>query len=240
MKFKIPNKDEQTVINSLRFQGFKDLAFEPDGNIPPDIVLNKNIAIEVRKLNQNFELNGSFEGLEQSEFSIHGMISKIMKSFSFNSETNGAFLVYSFNRPLPPLKELRKEVLKILKRHLIYINQNKHYTIGNNFKLQIFPASKKLANIYMHGISSDSDSGGMAVEMLHENLNFIIKDKESKISKYRSKYAEWWLGLVDNLIYVWDEQIFEQLKIWPKMETYFNRILLVSANTPDRWKYLYE
>ena len=44
---------ETAVDRFLRHSGFTDLVFEPDGNIPPDFVVEGRIAVEVRRLNQN-------------------------------------------------------------------------------------------------------------------------------------------------------------------------------------------
>jgi hypothetical protein len=50
---KSPKIEEKTVIECLKIQGFHHIRYEPDGNIPPDILLYDKIAIEVRRLNEN-------------------------------------------------------------------------------------------------------------------------------------------------------------------------------------------
>ena len=48
-----PNREEKLVIDNLSHQGYENILFEPDGNLPPDILVDNKIAIEVRRLNQN-------------------------------------------------------------------------------------------------------------------------------------------------------------------------------------------
>lgn len=38
----------------LHHRGFDDVVFEPSPNEPPDFLINGKIAVEVRRLNQNF------------------------------------------------------------------------------------------------------------------------------------------------------------------------------------------
>jgi len=47
------DSSERIVYQYLSYQGFSDVAYEPDGNVPPDFLLNGRIAVEVRRLNQN-------------------------------------------------------------------------------------------------------------------------------------------------------------------------------------------
>ena len=74
-----PNREEQIVIDCLIHQGYTEIEFEPDGNIPPDILVDNKIAIEVRRLNQNEIMEEGFKGLEEDEFSVQGIMRKILR-----------------------------------------------------------------------------------------------------------------------------------------------------------------
>ena len=54
------------VDKYLRHIGYTDIVFEPDGNIPPDFLVNKRIAIEVRMLNQSYDESGRVRGLDET------------------------------------------------------------------------------------------------------------------------------------------------------------------------------
>ena len=73
------NSEEQLGLDSLRMQGYTNLELEPDGNIPPDIVINKKIAIEVRRLNQKDKLG---QGLETDYFRLHSIMENVLRSES--------------------------------------------------------------------------------------------------------------------------------------------------------------
>lgn len=51
------NGDEKIAENYLISEGYINIIYEPNGNCPPDFVVNKEIAIEVRRLNQLFLIN---------------------------------------------------------------------------------------------------------------------------------------------------------------------------------------
>lgn len=235
-----PNKEEQLVIDSLREQGYTNIQFEPDGNIPPDILLNDEIAIEVRRLNQNIEIGNGFEGIEQAEYSFHGLLRSVMKTFPTDPGSNGAFVGYHFKRPLPSKKELRRLLHKTLKEHRLFITERRKYKVNDNIILEFFPASKKLESLYKYGLSSDDDSGGLVVGLVYDNLKLVIREKEGKVSKYKSKYDEWWLALVDTVGFIMDEHDIDQFNNRPKLEYDFDRILLVSPMSAKHWRFLYE
>ncbi len=47
------DRTEKLVSEHLAHRGYKYVVYEPDGNIPPDFLVDGSIAIEVRRLNQN-------------------------------------------------------------------------------------------------------------------------------------------------------------------------------------------
>jgi hypothetical protein len=49
-------RDEKKAREYLESLGFKQIIYEPDGNIPPDFLVESSIAIEVRCLNQHKNL----------------------------------------------------------------------------------------------------------------------------------------------------------------------------------------
>ena len=55
--------EEKKAHEYLKAIGSKEIKYEPDGNIPPDFVLDSKTAIEVRRLNKHIESHetGEFE-----------------------------------------------------------------------------------------------------------------------------------------------------------------------------------
>ncbi len=235
-----PNREEKLVIDCLTVQGFTNIEYEPDGNIPPDILVNDRIAIEVRRLNQNLVIRNGFKGLEQDEFAIYALFQKIMDEDSDSEFTRSAFVCYSYERPLPEKKEIKSEVKRFLIEHKPYIDQRREYEISENFKVRIVPSENKLEKQYQYGLSNDGDSGGVIVDLIYKNLELIIKEKETKVSGFKHKYPEWWLAVVDTIGNGMDDLDLRQFNDRPKIKYDFERILLVSPLDPKKFLYLYE
>ena len=235
-----PNIEEQIVIDCLIHQGYTEIEFEPDGNIPPDILVDNKIAIEVRRLNQNEIMEEGFNGLEEDEFSVQGIMRKILQESSDETFDKSAFVGYYFNRPIPTKKEIKKYVSEILENHKSIIDEEREYVLNKNFRMNIFPSATKLNQQYQYGMSSDNDSGGFVVSLIYENLKLIIPEKDEKTSKYRERYSEWWLAIVDKIGYGLSDLDSKQFHNLPKIENSFDRLLLVSAINSKSFRYLYE
>lgn len=240
MSTKKPNREEQLVLSCLQKQGFDNIVFEPDGNVPPDLLIDNKVAVEVRRLNQNISTENGFEGLEQSKHRVHSILKGIMDTFPGMPNSNGVFVEYHFQRPLPPWNELKKAFKEILTQHVEFSHLAKVYSIGYNFELELYPASNKLDKFYEYAGGSDGNSGGIRISLIYENLKLILKEKEGKVLKFKSRYPEWWIGLVDNVGYVMDELDLSQFYQLPKLTSSFDKILMVSPLDSSHWLYLYE
>ncbi len=53
---------ESLVRDFLLYRGYADIVYEPDGNVPPDFLIDGRIAVEVRRLNQNHEAGSRAHG----------------------------------------------------------------------------------------------------------------------------------------------------------------------------------
>ena len=61
------NAAERIAEKYLQHVGHELVEFEPDGNVTPDFLVNKRVAVEVRRLNQNHEdASGNTRGLEET------------------------------------------------------------------------------------------------------------------------------------------------------------------------------
>ncbi len=235
-----PNREEKLVIDNLTHQGYENILFEPDGNVPPDILVDNKIAIEVRRLNQNKKTENSFEGLEQDEFSVHGTLRRVMKEVSDENYKKSAFVGYYFNRPIPSKKEIKKFAKEVLENHKPSIEERREYEYDEYFRMRVFPSEIKLDQQYKYGMSSDGGSGGFVVSSIYENLKLIIAEKEEKTKNYRNKYSEWWLAVVDTIGYGLSDLDLGQFNNLPKIENQFDRLLLISGIDHKSFRYLYE
>jgi hypothetical protein len=193
------NQSEKWVQEYLTYRGFSDIAFEPDGNVPPDFLVNGTIAIEVRRLNQHQETeSGGMLPLENLAIPLHKTLETLLESFG--SPVNGVswYVSYSFKRP-----QLTKNWEKIVRARLQpFQNAVVHGTEGvieidRNFRLRLRRRSEPGRLCFIMGGHSDFNSGGWVIPELENNLALCIEEKTRKIAGVRSKYPEWWLLLVD-------------------------------------------
>jgi hypothetical protein len=99
---------EAIVEKLLRNIGYTSVVFEPDGNIPPDFLADDRIAIEVRRLNQNFDTGNGKKGLEEAAIPLWKNIEKLV--LSIKGPTDKSWFVYfRFSRPVKPWKAMEKK-----------------------------------------------------------------------------------------------------------------------------------
>jgi len=100
------DEQEKIVKQYLESQGYSSIVFEPDGQTTPDFLVNDYIAIEVRRLNQNYEKKETYCGLEDG-IGLYDSVERLLKEFNekFIGKTYSVFLEYQ--RPLPDKKEVR-------------------------------------------------------------------------------------------------------------------------------------
>ncbi len=241
-KNKRPKKKEEILVKeSLTFQGYKKIDIEPDGNITPDLLVDNEIAIEVRRLNQNQIVgDNKLRGFEEDEFKIYGWLKKIMKEVSDESFNESALVMYFFNRPLPNKNDFRKNAKEILVQHKANIKEIKEYKVSENFKLNILPSHRKLEQQFQYAGGTDCNYGGFVVGLLYQNLQLIIQEKEQTTKKFKSKYSQWWLAVVDTIGFHPTDVNLSKFYDLPKLKYDFDRILLVSGSDPKKFLYLYE
>ena len=97
---------ERIVSEYLSYRGFRDVVYEPDGNVPPDFLLNGCVAVEVRRLNQNEETPDGPRGLEEAAIPLQAKVSRLLGTLGSSDEGESWYVVYSFRRPVPSWDEL--------------------------------------------------------------------------------------------------------------------------------------
>lgn len=127
---------EKHVAEFLRRRGHT-FSHEPDGNIPPDFLVDDRIAVEVQRLIKT-ETEGTTT-LAETAIPLWRNLKKL--TLELGPPTHGAswYLYYRFRRPI----ELK--ILRDLKRQLLAFRDggSHHKTIlkvGDKFKLEIHPA----------------------------------------------------------------------------------------------------
>jgi hypothetical protein len=218
---------EQVAIEYFQSKGYSDIIHEPDGNVPPDLVIDGFIAIEVRRLNQFKRMNGLNLPLEDLEYSLMPRVRKLMESVTCEY-SHTTYVSIDYKRPLKVDKILMDDIEKLLHLHIKSLDLKMHYQVRNNLRVRFWPTKKNYGRPYVWASSSDGDGGGFVVANILESLNIIIKEKQRKILPYKSKYDVWWLAVNDKIGFGIDDIDLDQLNSAFNIKTFFERIIFIS------------
>jgi hypothetical protein len=200
------DSSEKIVKQNLILRGFKKIEYEPDGNIPPDFVVNDSIAIEVRRLNQNHHDGTRMKGLEETAYPLWQKIGNVVVELGSPVKTESWFVSYRFNRPLESWCTLKAKIYNALQNFSQQkLREAGSVLLGENFELDVIRASKVHQTMFVMGGFSDMDSGGWVLYEMERNILHCAYEKSKKIAEYRRNYSQWWLVLVDYIGYGIDD-----------------------------------
>jgi len=221
------NKDEFRAKKYLQTLQYSQVEYEPLGNVTPDFLLDKKIAVEVRRLNRNHIDGNNLLSVENLQIPLIKNIKKIIATFRYSSHTNSAYVSITLCKPLniQNQKSIIRKVKKTFKKHTQNITHARTYTIGKYLDITFTPTDKK-SNIYIYaGCNGDSD---WLIHEMHKNIQSVIDEKNKKIEKNFTLYNEWWLLLVDSILYGFDEKDFEALKKIQLQKHRFSKVIILS------------
>lgn len=230
---KLTNYDEKIAFQYLNKLQLGEIVYEPDGNVPPDFLVNRSIAVEVRRLNQNInESNGKFCGIEEIAVPLTKRVERILKAFN-NCGIESWYVSFTFQRPLKPWKELEEDI----KSGLISFLEGgpkeiKTLEVSKNFSLGIAKAGISYDDYFVLGGFLDLDSGGWVIEEMIKNINLCVEEKEKKIQIYREKYTYWWLLLVNHVSPGFNSKDLFSLKTMPYKSHRWDKIIIVNSTPP--------
>jgi hypothetical protein len=227
---------EKLVADHLTHQGYTDVVYEPDGNVPPDFLVNKRIAIEVRRLNQNHFDGADAKGLEEVAIPLWKKIEKLIASFGSPTAGESWFVFFRFGRPVEAWKSLEPKLRHALQAFVDSPVMHKG-TIANEggFELDVFRASSLHPTMFLMGGCSDNESGGWLLAEMETNIRHCASEKSHKIRRVRAKYGEWWLALVDHIGYALDDFDREMFRDQVSIEHDWDKILIIDPRDPTRW-----
>lgn len=229
------NESEKSVYEYLTSQGLGSVVYEPDGNVPPDLLVDGRIAVEARRLNQNEETAKGHRGIEEVSKPLHELVCKALAAQGPPVDGTSWFVFYSYSRPLPPWKQFDA----LLRKGLADVKDlpdlgNREVRVARKMRLTFTRASKVHLHLFVLGRSSDHESGGFVVSEMAENLRICIAEKSAKVAAVRSRYSEWWLALEDRIGYgILDAHDQKQLRELVSRDDQWNRIILVNPLKPS-------
>ena len=221
---------EKIVAGFLTRRGYIDVRYEPDGNVPPDFLVDGRIAIEARVLNQQHVSNGRSEGLEEVEIPLTQKIENLLKSFGPPTQGGTWFVAFRFRRPVEKWKTLEPKIRAELLR---FQNGTRKLpavvAINDRFDLEFMLEGSPHDSFYLLGSYDDEEAGGWVISELVRNLAIVVQDKAEKVAPYRHKYPEWWLVLPDYIGFgLGDPMDQRRFREAPALVHNWDRIILVS------------
>ena len=221
--------EEKIAKDYFEYNGFSNLEYEPNGNIPPDFVINGEIAIEVRRLNKHFQTGNKSIPLEELQFKLIPKIKDLLKSYGDSNHTESSLVSVYYQRPLKTDKILLNKIREVLSLHSKELNSTKYYEITENLNIRIAPSSIKLEQQFVYFSSIDCNEGGFVLSTISDNLEHLLREKEQKIIPYFNLYKKWWIVFVDYIGYGLSMEEIENLEIKWK-SNYFERIYFIGKN----------
>lgn len=222
-------REEQIVKSYLESKGMHGILYEPDGNIPPDFKFNGEIAVEVRRLNQNILIGKNLFPIEELDFSLIPKLEQLFKKITVNHFDHSIFVSVRYCRPLKPSSILMIEIKKRVLESLKLIDKELLIEINKNLHLKLYRSTLKLDDYISIGAISDLDTGGFVVDIMRRNIQIAITEKNRKVMPYYSRYRFWWLILVDYIGLSLNEIDYKQLNSSHGFETVFDKVIIVSS-----------
>jgi hypothetical protein len=108
----------------------------------------------------------------------------------------------------------------------------KAIAITVHLAIDLFRAGRSYESFFVLGGGSDDDSGGFVIAEVRRNLELCIAEKEQKVAPYRSKYAEWWLVLVDHIGYGLNTEDQREFRLLPPIAHNWAKVVLVNPHNP--------
>lgn len=212
-----------------------ELMYEPDGNIPPDFLIDGRIAVEVRRLNQHRDLpGGGTEALDSMSYPFIKGLECYVQEISPSIDGESWFVYVSFSRPL----ESRQELRKLLKTALVAFMQAPKRTrctlsVTPHLEIDLKRANKTYPSFFLLGGYSDFDSGGFVLAETIKGLLVCIPEKEKKIASFKERYSEWWLVLVNHIGLRLNSEDQCRLRDSPPLSHSWDKVILVNPLSPS-------
>ena len=230
------DSSEQHVSKHFSHRGFTDIVYEPDGNIPPDFLVNSHIAVEVRRLNQNhFDADGA-KGLEEVAIPLWNKIKAMLAGLGGPVDGESWFIYFRYSRPVEPWSSLKPQLQRALQAFISAPNKSKGTLLrAQGFELDVFRAGKPHATMFLLGGCSDEESGGWLLSEMEVNIRHCASEKSRKIAKVKAKYEQWWLALVDHIGYGLDDFDRQMFRDQVCIEHDWDKIVIIDPNDHTRW-----
>lgn len=154
------NSDEQVVDTYLKSLGLGEVVYEPDGKVPPDFLLDGRIAVESRRLNQHYPLDGRSRGLEEDSIPLRQSFERLLEEVGRPRDDRTWFVFFRLRRPISSWRVLRPLIRAELERFLqLPYAGAVRVPIDAGFEISVAPASTVNERVFLLGGNTDPGDG---------------------------------------------------------------------------------
>lgn len=239
---RLMDRSEKVAKTYLERFGFKDICYEPDGNVPPDFLCDGRVAVEVRRLNQQRrDISGQpLGGVEEKAIPLWQWLKQYLAALGPAPVSGESWYVfYRFSGGLPDWKDLKNAFDSVLKPFMVASDRQPfRKRIAKGLTITVSRASGPGLHQRFFAASgyTDAHQGGWLLSELQVNLLHCIQEKSQKVTPYKARYPEWWLVLPDHIGYgldEFDQELFREQVTVP--ESAFDKIVLLDPRNPGRF-----
>jgi hypothetical protein len=225
-------REEKITEAYLRSLGFKDVVFEPDGNISPDFSIDGRIAVEVRRLNQHFFTKDEVRGLEETRMPLFDLLKSSLSEFDSQYKGCSYWVSVRFHRPVEKGKTNRRAIAKALSHFLSSpFPLPCDVKVTEHIYLHIFPSQSVEGKVFRFAGGTDRESGGWVLAKFKKNFNHCVEDKTEKIKQRHDKYTSWWLFLVEQIAHGFNESEKDEVKSMVSVNTSWDKVVVLDSLT---------
>ncbi len=226
---------EAIVYSFLIAQNFKSVVHEPDGNVPPDFVVDGRVAIEVSRLNIHHVEQGRRTYSHQEKFypTLQG-IKSILPQFGLNINGESWYVDFALRHPLKSWKVLKSAILKVLDNFQKSVTRTEmSIRVLDNIEIGFFRCGDLKTDFYVSAGGAPDEMGCVVIAEIHRNVEIIVTEKAEKIKNMRHRYEEWWLALVDGIGHGISNEDHAQLISLPRSRSDWSKVLLIDPSKPE-------
>ena len=235
-------KQEEILAEQfLKENGFKSIEFEPLGrSTAPDFRIDGNIAVEVRRLNKHITVDNKIQPIENLEYKFVPKVRNLLESMDDPELEYSIDVSLIYKRPII----LTKDLLRGIKNSIIESTKLEIFNVGikynNQIEYELYKGNGKTEKTYNLIMWSDSDKGGTVQDARYEAAKICINEKSEKLLDLQDNFSALWLILVDDIFTRVDYTTKQDFERFPKIESIFKRVIIISKNNSQNWIDLYE
>ncbi|ENL1175841.1 hypothetical protein AB4S83_004342 [Vibrio vulnificus] len=224
------NREENLIAELFLGQGYS-LKIEPDGNVPPDLVLDDKIAVEVTRLSKIINVHSSPKSIDNDSSSV---IAKLKKAINTpkNSETqpHRYSVTAIIKRPFGNLKKVTTDIKVKLKEidNSEFTENEVRIEISKSISIKISKRNIDNGNGFLLTGIIDLDAAYHDKEIMLASINFCHTSKAKKVEPYFERYKEWWLVMSDTITYNGSDEYIDYIAK-NICKSPFSRIIIVNS-----------